>query len=63
MRSKFNKVQEMIDSLTLEEQKQILEIAGKRLIEKKRARLLNRVEDAERILPKADLLKVMLKIL
>lgn len=48
MRTRFIKIQEMIDSLTLEEQEQILAIAGKRLIEKKRTLLLNRVEEGRK---------------
>lgn len=48
MSSKFNDVLEMIESLTLEEQEQVLEIEGKRLNEKKRELLLKRVEEGRK---------------
>ena len=47
MNSKFNEVLELIDSLPLEEQEQLIEIEQKRIIEKKRIRLLKNIKEAQ----------------
>jgi len=48
MSSKFNDVLEMIDSLTIEEQELLLDIEKKRLIEKKRKKLLEDIQEAKK---------------
>jgi hypothetical protein len=48
MNSKFNDALELIESLTLEEQKELLEIGRKRLSERKRKLLLEEISDAEK---------------
>jgi len=48
MTSKFNDILEMIESLSLEEQEQILEIEKKRLIEKKRKLLIEDIKEAKK---------------
>jgi len=48
MSSKFNDALELIESLTLEEQEELLEIERKRLSEKKRKLLLEEISDAEK---------------
>ncbi|MCI0449463.1 MAG: hypothetical protein L0Y79_06720 [Chlorobi bacterium] len=49
MSSKFNDALELIDSLSIEEQEELLEIERKRLIEKKRKKLIKDIAEAEDI--------------
>lgn len=48
MTSKFNDALELIESLSLEEQEQVLEIEKKRLIEKKRKLLIEDIKEAKK---------------
>jgi hypothetical protein len=48
MSSKFNDALELIESLTLEEQEELLEIERKRISERKRKLLLEEISDAEK---------------
>jgi hypothetical protein len=48
MTSKFNDALEIIESLSIEEQEELLEIERKRLIEKKRKKLVGDIAEAEK---------------
>lgn len=48
MTTKFNDVLEMVDSLTIEEQEELLEIEKKRLIDRKRTKLVNDIAESEK---------------
>lgn len=48
MSSKFNDALEIVDSLSIEEQEELLEIEKKRLIERKRKKLAEDIEEAEK---------------
>jgi len=54
MSSKFNDTLEMIESHSIEEQEEILEIEKKRLLEKKRKKLIEDIKEAERDFEKGD---------
>jgi len=54
MTSKFNDALEMLDSLSIEEQEEILEIEKKRIIEKKRKLLFKDIEEAENDIERGD---------
>jgi len=54
MTSKFNDTLEMLESLSIEEQEEILEIEKKRLIDKKRKILLKDIQEAERDIDNGD---------
>lgn len=48
MNSKFNEALEQIDSLSLDEQEELIEIERKRIIEKKRILLAENVSEAKK---------------
>ncbi len=48
MSSKFNDAMEIIESLSIEEQEELLEIERKRLIDKKRKMLIEDIAEAEK---------------
>lgn len=48
MTSKFNDALELIDSLSIEEQEMLLEIASKRLTERKRKKLQERIAEGKK---------------
>lgn len=48
MNSKFNEALELIDSLSLDEQEQLIEIEKKRIIEKKRKILSEDIKEAKK---------------
>lgn len=48
MSSKFNDVLEMIESLSIEEQEDLLEIERKRLIDKKRKKLIDDINESRK---------------
>jgi len=54
MTSKFNDTLEMIESFSIEEQEEILEIEKKRIIEKKRNQLLKDIEEAKKDIKNGD---------
>ncbi|HJY64535.1 MAG TPA: hypothetical protein VJ455_10300 [Ignavibacteria bacterium] len=54
MTSKFNDTLEMIESFSIEEQEEILEIEKKRILEKKRKLLLQDILEAEKDIENGD---------
>jgi len=54
MNSKFNEALELIDSLSLKEQEELIEIERKRIIEKKRQQLLKNVKEAKHNIETGD---------
>lgn len=56
MTSKFNEVLELIDSLSLDEQEELIEIEKKRIIEKKRKILTNDIMEAKEDIKKGNII-------
>lgn len=54
MSSKFNDALEMVDSLSIEEHEELLEIEKKRLIERKRKKLLEDIAEAREDIKNGD---------
>ncbi|MEO8209250.1 MAG: hypothetical protein ABI840_01715 [bacterium] len=54
MNSKFNEALELVDSLSLEEQEQLIEIEKKRIIEKKRKVLSQNIKEAQTDIEKGN---------
>ncbi len=54
MNSKFNEALELIDSLSLDEQEELIEIERKRITEKKRKKLLTDIKEAKQDIENGD---------
>ncbi len=54
MTSKFNEALELIDSLSLDEQEELIEIEKKRIMEKKRKILSNDIQEAKEDIKKGN---------
>ncbi len=54
MNSKFNEALELVDSLPLEEQEQLIEIERKRIIERKREILSQNIKEAQTDIEKGN---------